>query len=53
MSLKALKILINTLHDRMESVPVCSARFKAGLIVNRRLTRNLKDYLMAMKQLTV
>lgn len=49
MSMRELWLLINIIQDRTESVPVISSRFKAGMIVNRRLTRQFKDSLNVLK----
>lgn len=43
MSLREAMILMDLINDRMGQVPVSSSRFKAGLIVCRRLRRQAKE----------
>jgi hypothetical protein len=50
MSFIELKILINTVQDRMGSVPLRSSRFKAGGIVSRRLIRQYRESKAALKR---
>lgn len=48
MSINELKELICIIQDRMSLMPLCGSRFKAMLIVNRRLIRNLRDVQKAL-----
>jgi len=47
-SLKELMFLINVIQDRMEQTMICGKYFKAGMIVNRRLTREYKELVKAL-----
>jgi len=42
MSVQELYVVVTSIQDRMDRLPVDSSRFKAMLIVNRRLIERLR-----------
>lgn len=50
MTLKELQVLVCIVQDRMGAYQLSSSLFRAGLLVNRRLTRLIKDFKRASEQ---